>query len=88
MGRINVGTKLLCPLIHLLLGTVSNKCPEFFKCLKCSKSGFPHFEFFWMPKGNSTIIKRPMYYDYDGNNNKVYPNIIVNFYHLVHIIRR
>ena len=28
---------------HLILGAVSNKCPEFCKCLRCSKYGFATF---------------------------------------------
>ena len=49
---------------------------------------FHIFEFYWLPKVTSTLSKRPTEHDDDGNNNKVYPNIIPNFYHLLHVRRR
>ena len=46
------------------------------------------FEFCWLPKATSTLTKRPVDHDGDGNNNKVYLDITAYFYPLVHVIIR
>lgn len=41
------------------------------------------FEFLWTQKMASTRIKQPIYPDGDVDNNKVYADIIYNFYILI-----
>ena len=57
--------------------------------LKISKIWIYHIlEFYWSPKVTNTLSKKPTEHDGDGENNKVYLNIIANFYSLVNVIIR